>query len=214
MHALRIAVLGSGPVARSLASGFLKHGYPVHMGNRDPAKLAEYTQATGIHARSLSDAVGQADLVVLALKASAAEEVVRALAPGLAGKTVVDTMNPIADTPPVDGVLSYFTDGNASLMERLQALAPDARFVKAFNSVGSGFMVDPVFPEGRPTMFIAGDDPSAKSTVAGILDTFGWESEDMGRAASARPIEALCQLWCARGFNQGRWAHAFKLFKA
>lgn len=213
MHALRIAVLGSGPVARSLASGFLKHGYPVHMGNREPAKLAEFTASTGIQARSLSDAVGQADLVVLALKASAAEEVVRSLAPGLAGKTVIDTMNPIADTPPVDGVLTYFTDSSASLMERLQAIAPDARLVKAFNSVGSAFMVDPSFPHGRPTMFIAGDDPAAKSTVSGILDAFGWDCEDMGRAASARPIEALCQLWCARGFVHGQWGHAFKLLK-
>jgi predicted dinucleotide-binding enzyme len=213
MNALRIAVLGSGPVARTLASGFLKHGYPVHMGNREPAKLAEFTASTGIQARNLSDAVGQADLVVLALKASAAEEVVRSLASGLAGKTVIDTMNPIADTPPVDGVLTYFTDGSASLMERLQAIAPDARFVKAFNSVGSAFMVDPAFPEGRPTMFIAGDDLAAKSTVSGILEAFGWESEDMGRAASARPIEALCQLWCARGFAHGQWGHAFKLLK-
>lgn len=65
MNALRIAVLGSGPVARSLASGFLKHGYPVHMGNREPSKLAEFTASTGIQARNLSDAAGQADLVVL-----------------------------------------------------------------------------------------------------------------------------------------------------
>lgn len=213
MHALRIAVLGSGPVARSLASGFLKHGYPVHLGNREPSKLAEFTASTGIQARNLSDAVGQADLVVMALKASAAEAVVRSLASGLAGKTVIDTMNPIADTPPVDGVLTYFTDSSASLMERLQAIAPDARFVKAFNSVGSAFMVDPAFPDGRPTMFIAGDDPAAKSTVSGILEAFGWDSEDMGRAASARPIEALCQLWCTRGFVHGQWGHAFKLLK-
>lgn len=214
MHALRIAVLGSGPVARTLASGFLKHGYPVHMGNREPSKLAEFSSETGIRVQELSDAAGQADLVVLALKGSAAEDVVRALASGLAGKTVVDTMNPIADTPPVDGVLAYFTNGSESLMERLQAIAPDARFVKAFNSVGSPFMVNPAFPEGRPTMFIAGDDAVSKSVVAGILDAFGWASEDMGRAASARPIEALCQLWCARGFVQGQWAHAFKLLKA
>lgn len=214
MYALRIAVLGSGIVARTLAKGFLKYGYPVHMGNRDPAKLAEFTAATGIQARNLSDAVGQADLVVLALKGSVVEEVVRSLASGLAGKTVIDTTNPIADTPPVDGVLTYFTEGGPSLLERLQAIAPDARFVKAFNSVGSAFMVDPSFPDGRPTMFIAGDDASAKSTVSGILDAFGWDAEDMGRAASARPIEALCQLWCARGFVHGQWGHAFKLLKA
>lgn len=214
MHALRIAVLGSGPVARTLASGFLRHGYPVHLGNRDPSKLSEFTAATGIRATGLGEAAGQADLVVLALKASAAEEVVRTLAPGLAGKTVIDAMNPIADTPPVDGVLTYFTDSTASLMERLQALAPDARFVKAFNSVGSAFMVNPSFPGGRPTMFVAGDDPSAKAVVSGILDAFGWDTQDVGRAASARPLEALCQLWCARGFAQGKWAHAFKLLEA
>jgi len=213
MNALRIAVLGSGQVAQTLASGFLKHGYPVHMGNRDPAKLSDFSKSTGIRVQTLSDAVGQADLVVLALKASAAETVVTTLASGLAGKIVIDAMNPIGDAPPAGGVLSYFTDGSASLLERLQAVAPDSRFVKAFNSVGAAFMVNPSFPDGKPTMFIAGDDASAKSVVAGILDAFGWESEDMGGAAVARPIEALCQLWCARGFHQGKWAHAFKLLK-
>ncbi|MEK7391748.1 MAG: dinucleotide-binding protein, partial [Fibrobacterota bacterium] len=132
-------------------------------------------------------------------------------ATALFGKIVIDTTNPIADAPPVDGVLTYFTSGSESLMERLQALAPSARFVKAFNSVGSPFMVDPVFPAGKPTMFIAGNDPEAKLAVASILTEFGWESEDMGKAASARPIEALCQLWCARGFNGNKWGHAFKL---
>lgn len=94
-----------------------------------------------------------------------------------------------------------------------QELAPAARFVKAFNSVGNAFMVNRSFPGGRPTMFIAGNEDAAKSEVRGILDRFGWDTEDIGKAASARPIEALCQLWCAPGFLRNQWNHAFKLLK-
>lgn len=209
----KIAVLGSGQVAQILSKGFLKHGYPVWMGNRTPAKLSEFAAETGIEVHESADAVRDADIVVLALKGTAAETVVASLATLLADKVVIDTTNPIADAPPTDGVLSYFTSASESLMERLQASAPQAKFVKAFNSVGGPFMVDPAFPEGRPTMFIAGDDPQAKTAAASILGTFGWDVEDMGKAASARPIEALCQLWCARGFNGGGWAHAFKLVR-
>ena len=142
------------------------------------------------------------------------EEVVRSLAAELAGKVVMDAMNPIADAPPQDGILPYFTDASQSLLERLQAIAPTARFVKAFNCVGSAFMVDPAFPGGQPTMFIAGNDPAAKAAVTAILQDFGWGVADMGLAASARPIEALCQLWCAPGLLRGEWSHAFALLKA
>lgn len=213
MSTPRIAVLGSGQVAQVLAKGFQKHGYDVRMGNRDASRLAGFATQTGLKVLDLAAAAAEADVVILALKGTAAEPVVAAIAPRLAGKVVVDAMNPIADAPPQDGVLAYFTDGNRSLMERLQEIAPDARFVKAFNSVGSAFMVDPVFPGGRPTMFIAGNDPDAKAVVAAILERFGWDSEDMGRAASARPIEALCQLWCAPGFLRNQWSHAFRLLK-
>jgi predicted dinucleotide-binding enzyme len=206
-----IAVIGSGQVARTLAKGFQKHGYPVVMGNRTVSKLADFAKETGLEVVETAPAAARAEIVVLAIKGTMAETVVTALAKELAGKIVVDTTNPIADAPPVDGVLTYFTSGSESLMERLQKLSPTARFVKAFNSVGSPFMVDPSFPDGMPTMFIAGNDADAKLVVASILTEFGWESQDMGKAASARPIEALCQLWCARGFNGNKWGHAFKL---
>ncbi len=213
MNKPSITVLGSGNVAQILSKGFLKHGYPVRMGNRTPEKLAGFAADTGIKIHESAHAVHDADIVVLSVKGTAAESVVKSLASALAGKVVIDTTNPIADAPPTDGVIAYFTDASQSLMERLQALAPQAKFVKAFNSVGGPFMVDPAFPEGKPTMFIAGNDANAKSAVASVLTSFGWDSEDMGKAASARPIEALCQLWCARGFNTNQWAHAFKLVK-
>lgn len=207
-----IAVLGSGQVAQILSKGFLKHGYPVRMGNRTPSKLAAFAAESGIAVHEPARAVGEADIAVLAVKGTGAEALTRDLAASLAGKVVIDTTNPIADAPPVDGVLSYFTGPSESLMERLQALAPQAKFVKAFNSVGGPFMVDPAFPQGKPTMFVAGNDADAKSAAGAILADFGWETMDMGKAASARPIEALCQLWCAKGFNGGGWSHVFKLF--
>jgi hypothetical protein len=132
----------------------------------------------------------------------------------LDGKTVIDACNPIGGGPPVNGVLSYFTPQNESLMERLQKDYPFAHFVKAFNSVGSGQMVNPEFAGGRPTMFICGDNNDAKATVAQILDQFGWDTEDMGAIQAARPIEALCMLWCIPGIGKNDWSpHAFKLLR-
>ncbi|MBI4911772.1 MAG: NAD(P)-binding domain-containing protein [Acidobacteria bacterium] len=208
-----VAVLGSGQVAQVLARGFKKHGYPVCMGNRDAAKLEAFSRETGIPAHPSAEAVRAAEIVVLAVKGTAAESVVSTLSAHLGGRVVLDAVNPIADVPPQNGVLRYFTGPNESLMERLQKLAPEARFVKAFNSVGNAFMVDPAFPGGRPTMFLAGNDPGAKAAAAAILEAFGWDAEDMGPAEAARPIEALCQLWCAPGFLRNQWTHAFKLLK-
>jgi predicted dinucleotide-binding enzyme len=98
-------------------------------------------------------------------------------------------------------------------MERLQRLAPQANFVKAFNSVGSALMVNPALKGGPPTMFICGNNPQAKKDVASILHTFGWESEDMGPAEAARAIEPLCILWCIPGFARNDWTHAFKVLR-
>ena len=208
-----VAILGSGQVAQVLAKGFQKHGYAVQLGSRDPQKLAPFTRDSGIQVQEPRAAAASAELILLAVKGTAAEAVVQGLGAELAGKVVLDACNPIADAPPEAGILPYFTDGSQSLMERLQALAPAARFVKAFNSVGSPFMVNPAFPGGRPSMFIAGNDNAAKAAAIEILADFGWDAEDMGLAASARPIEALCQLWCAPGLLRNQWTHAFKLLK-
>jgi predicted dinucleotide-binding enzyme len=131
----------------------------------------------------------------------------------LAGKVVMDTTNPIADVPPVNGVLKLFTSLDDSLLERLQAAVPAARFVKAFSSVGAGLMVNPALAGGRPSMFICGNDDAARRTVGGILDQFGWDTEDMGTAEAARAIEPLCVLWCIPGFLRNEWTHAFKVVR-
>ena len=85
--------------------------------------------------------------------------------------------------------------------------------MKAFNSVGAAAMVNPAFAAGKPSMFICGNDPGAKAEVGGILDQFGWETEDMGGVEAARAIEPLCMLWCIPGFQKNDWAHAFKMLR-
>lgn len=210
-----VAILGSGPVGEALANGFLKHGYAARRASREPAKLETWrTGATGdATVGTYADAAAWAELIVLCVKGAAAVEVLeQAGLENLTGKTIIDTTNPIADGAPDHGVIRYFTGPNESLMERLQAKAPKAKLVKAFNSVGNAFMVDPPF-EPTPTMFICGDDAGAKQQVTEILTTFGWETADMGACQVARPIEALCQLWCAPGFVRNDWAHAFKYLK-
>ncbi|HTW50045.1 MAG TPA: NAD(P)-binding domain-containing protein [Acidobacteriaceae bacterium] len=212
---MRIGVLGSGVVAQTLGAGFLKHGYEVMAGTRDQTKLMEWaTVNPRAFLGSFSDAAAFGDVIVLAVKGTASADALRAAGSArLAGKVVIDTCNPIADAPPVDGVLPYFTRPNESLMEKLQNEFPTARLVKAFNSVGSSQMVNPQYGSVRPTMFICGNDDTAKKTVTQILDKFGWESADMGKAVAARAIEPLCMLWCIPGFTRNEWTHAFKLLR-
>jgi 8-hydroxy-5-deazaflavin:NADPH oxidoreductase len=211
---MKIGILGSGGVATTLAAGFLGEGHTVMLGTRDAAKLDDWRAAHGkAEIGNVAQAAAFGDVLVLAVKGTAAEAVLRAAAPALAGKVVIDATNPMADAPPEDGVLRYFTGPNESLLERLQALHPSARLVKAFNSVGAGLMVKPKLQGGRPTMFIAGNDADAKAQVTQLLDAFGWDSEDMGRAAAARAIEPLAMLWCIPGFARNDWAHAFKMLR-
>ena len=212
---MRIGIIGSGDVGKTLATGFLKHGHDVVIGTRDAAKLAAWAkQNPRGRVGSPADAAKFGELAVLAVKGTAAADAVRAAGPGnLAGKPVVDACNPIADAPPVNGVLRFFTTSDESLLERLQREFTAVKFVKAFNSVGAAAMVNPQFKEGKPTMFICGGDEAAKKTVASVLDQFGWEVADMGAVEAARAIEPLCILWCIPGLLANDWVHAFKLLK-
>jgi predicted dinucleotide-binding enzyme len=212
---MKVGILGSGHVAKALASGFLKHGHEVMLGTRDAGKLAEF-KAENSKAKigAFAETAKFGQTIVLAVKGSASADALRAAgAANLSGKTVIDTTNPITDAPPVNGVLNFFTTFDSSLLERLQKEFPQAKLVKAFNSVGSDLMVDPQFAGGKPTMFICGNDEGAKKTVKGILDQFGWETADMGTVEAARAIEPLCALWCIPGFRENRWNHAFKLLR-
>lgn len=211
----KIGILGSGVVAKALGTGFIKHGYDVMLGTSDATKLADWQAQSGGKVGSFADAAAFGEMLVLAVKGFHAESALqRAGLDNLAGKTVLDATNPIDEkAAPQNGVLPFFTDINYSLMERLQAAAPSAHFVKCFSCVGNHLMVDPQLPGGPPTMFICGNNSEAKQETTTLLHGIGWEVEDMGAVEAARAIEPLCILWCIPGFRENRWVHAFKLLK-
>ena len=214
---MKIGVLGSGAVGQVLASGFLKEGYAVMLGTRNPSKEAVVKwkeDNEGGQTGTFADTAAFGELLVLAVEGDAAKEVLDLAGyDHFTGKTIIDTTNPITHEQPHNGILKFFTNLNESLMEQLQHLLPQAHLVKAFNSVGSLKMYKPQYKEGRPTMFICGNEEAAKNTVSELLGLFGWETADMGKADAARVIEPLAILWCIPGFLQNQWTHAFKLLK-
>jgi len=214
---MKVGIIGSGMVAQTLGNAFLTEGYEVMLGSRDPKKeiIIKWKDANpGSKAGSFADAAAFGELLVLATAGHAAMQALQAGGlKNLEGKTIIDVTNPIAPAAPEKGLIKFSTSLNNSLMEQLQQLSPKAKFVKAFNSVGSSLMYKPLFKEGKPSMFICGNDETAKKKVTEILDRFGWETEDMGGVESARANEPLSILWCIPGFLRNQWNHAFKLLK-
>jgi 8-hydroxy-5-deazaflavin:NADPH oxidoreductase len=215
---MKIGIIGSAMVGQTLAKAFTAEGHTVMMGTRDTAKaevLKFKAENDAVTIGNFAETAAYGELIVLAVGGMIVLDAI-----ALAGKEnfdnkiVIDATNPISKEPPVNGVLNFFTNINESLMEKIQAALPSAKLVKAFNSIGSPVMYKPHFKDGVPTMFIAGNDAGAKQTATEILTTFGWQTEDAGKAEAARAIEPLCMLWCISGFLQNDWYHAFKLLKA
>lgn len=214
---MKIGIIGSGIVGRVLGSAFLKEGHEVVLGTRDIAK-AEVAKWKSENPKgqtgSFENAASFAEIIVLATGGSVTTNAIElAGKTNFSGKIVIDATNPIAAAPPVNRVLQFYTSQNDSLLQLNQRLLPAAKLVKAFNSVGNAVMYKPDFGSIKPSMFICGNDDDAKKTVTGILTSFGWETEDMGKAEAGGAIESLCVLWCIPGFIQNSWTHAFKLLR-
>lgn len=209
---MKIGILGSGDVARSLAAGFLERGDDVMLGTRDPEKLAQWLDE---HAKarvgSFADAAAFGEIVVLALLGSAVVSVIeQAGAHAFDGKVVIDATNPLKFGESGPQLFVGFDD---SLGERVARALPNARVVKAFNTVGAPEMVRPSFDGGPPSMFVAGDDAAAKQTVSDILRDFQWDVVDLGGIESARYLEPMCMAWVVFGIRRNAWHHAFKLLR-
>ena len=208
-------MLGSGIVGRTLGAGFIKHGHQVKLGTRDPLdeEVRNWITANpGATAGTFAEAAAYGEMLLLAAKGSIVDKVIELSKPeNFSGKTVIDANNPIADGPPVQGVLPFTTGPNESLGEKIQAMIPKAHVVKAFNSVGSALMVNPHFEQGTPSMFLCGDDEGAKAQVSRIIQQLGWEPVDCGGIIASRAIEPLCMLWLIPGFLRNQWTHALKL---
>jgi len=211
----RVGVLGSGDVGRRLAVGFRNCGHDVMIGSRDPGKpeLHEWLSGdgAGVKGGTFAQAAAHGELLVLATLGNAAEEVIGAAGRDkFSGKVVIDAMNPLDFSGGFPPKLSI--TGDDSLGERVQRALPDAKVVKAFNTIGNPYFVNPQFKEGQPTMLIAGDDEEAKRTVADVLADFGWSDVvDIGGIQAARELEAMCIAWVRIGAVRGAWDHGFKV---
>ena len=211
----RVGVLGSGEVGRRLAAGFRSRGNDVMIGSRNPSKpeLREWLSGdgAGINAGSFEQAAAHGELLVLAVLGNAAEEAIAdAGTENFSGKVVIDAMNPLDFSGGFPPKLSI--SGEDSLGEQVQRALPNAKVVKAFNTIGNPYFVDPRFSEGEPTMLIAGDDKAAKGTIGDVLADFGWSDVvDIGGIEGSRELEAICIAWVKIGGARGSWDHGFKL---
>jgi hypothetical protein len=210
MAEIKVGVLGSGDVGKAFARGFAGLGHQVMIGSRSPEKLADFAKETkGVTAGTFEETAAFGDVVALATLGVATEEAI-----GLAGqknfdgKVVIDATNPLdfRERPP-----KLFVGTTDSLGERIQGWIPKAKVVKAFNTVGNAFFVNPDFPNGPPDMFICGNDGDAKKIVAQICTHWGWGVIDLGGIESSRHLEPMCMVWVLHGVLSGSWTHAFKM---
>lgn len=208
-----VAILGTGNVGTALAKGFAAMGLRVVFGTRDVtgAKAQEAVAAVkGATAASLADAAKAGDFAVIAVPFSGVQQTLQATGPvNLAGKLVIDTTNPLDFSTGAPQWALGFSD---SAGETVQRLLPAAKVVKAFNTIGAALMVQPQQAEGRPDMFMAGNDEGAKRDVGRILEAFGWRRPvDMGDITAARLLEPLAMLWINYALRNDHGAHAFSL---
>jgi 8-hydroxy-5-deazaflavin:NADPH oxidoreductase len=217
---MKIGVLGSGMVGRSLATALLKAGHEVKIGTRDLAKedlvkwANEHNAVNSIDTFAATAAFGE--ILFLCTNWSGTENAIQlASKHNLKGKVLVDVTNPLAPGgPDKAGRLSLDLKGIASGGEQIQNWLPETKVVKALNIIGSPQMDHPYFEEGSPTMFIAGNENAAKQTATHLLHQLGWEDVvDIGEIPMSAHLESLCIVWCAYAFRTGTWNHAFKLLK-
>jgi len=214
---MKVGILGTGPVGRAIGHGFVTLGYETRLGARDPgnAVAASWAAEHGslASAGSFADAAAFGDVVVVATLGTVLPQVAEAAGRrNFAGKVVIDTTNPLdlsRGFPPGLAIAGHDSGG-----ETLQRALPDARVVKAFNTVNNALMFRPRFADGTPAMMIAGNDAEAKATVSRLLAEFGWPSLDLGPIGSARWLEAMCLAWVMVGMATGKWDHAFKVVNA
>lgn len=208
-----VAILGTGAVGVALAGGFAADGWRVVFGTRDANgdKAREALAAVpGATAASHAQAARAGDIAVVALPyAGLRQGLEEAGAANFAGKLVIDPSNPLDFSTGAPRLALGFSDSAGELVQRL---LPDAKVVKAFNTIGAGLMVRPAFAHGAPDMLIAGNDEGAKREVARILEAFGWRKPvDLGGIDASRLLEPLAMAWIAYGVRNGHWTHGFSV---
>lgn len=216
---MQIGVLGTGDVGRTLGAGLARRGHRVMIGARlsGSDKAVKWVAETGhgVTEGSFAEAAAFGEVIIVAIGWDNVESALKQADPhNFIGKTVLDAVNPLK--PDKDGhrpVLAVGFDDSAG--ERIQRWLPEAKVVKAFNVIGHMHMVDPDFPEGKPDMFICGNDAGAKTIADGLIHELGWpRAVDLGDITMARYLEPMAMVWITHLFNQGfNPNHAFKLLR-
>jgi 8-hydroxy-5-deazaflavin:NADPH oxidoreductase len=210
-----VGIIGSGTVGLHLGAGFAKSDYSVMLGSRSPEKLNEWTQKNGQNANagSFKDAALFGNVIVLATKwQNGATKNALDLAglENFKNKIVIDVTNPLhfteEGTPPTLE-LTFPESGG----KQIQSWLPESRVVKAFNTVTAAYMANPKLEEGRPDLFICGDDSDAKDQIRKLAENWGWTVHDLGGIDQSYLLEALALIWVRYGFLNNHWTHAFKL---
>jgi 8-hydroxy-5-deazaflavin:NADPH oxidoreductase len=202
---MKIAVIGAGNAGGTLGKRWAKAGHEVAFGARDPAdaKVAGLVRESGPSARaaSVSEAVRQADVVVLTVPWDSAREALQA-AGDLRGRILIDATNPVPLTP--EGLRQGLVIGHTtSAAEEIARWTGGARVVKAFNTTGFPNMANPSYGSQGLSMMLCGDDAEAKKVTAELARQLGFEPVDVGPLRSARYLEAMAMLWIDMAILQG-----------
>jgi len=198
---MRVGVLGTGVVGRSIANKLLELGHQVTMGSRSASgeALGEWLAEAGEGARggSFAEAAADSELIFNCTAGTASLAALGAAgAENLEGKTLVDVSNPLDFSQGMPPTLAVCNDD--SLGEQIQAAFPQARVVKALNTVTSAVMVEPTRVRGDHSIFVCGEDAAAKAQVSALLEAFGWLPDaivDLGEIGAARGTEMYLPLW-------------------
>lgn len=212
---MKVGILGSGDVGLKLGDGFLALGHTVKIGTRNTSKenITSWIARHGKNATagSFEETAAFGDIIILATLWSGTTDAIKLANPkNFTGKVTIDVTNPLDFSKGVPSLALGHTNSGG---ETVQKLLPDAKIVKAFNTVGNPHFFHPDFPGGPPTMFICGNDPDAKKQVTGILSDFGWETTDMGGIEGSRLLEPLAMLWINYYFKTNTGNHAFKMLR-
>lgn len=206
---MHIAIIGTGNVGSAIARGLKGKGHDITLGVRSPDADAVQALAREVAATPAlpAEAAARAEMVILALPWAVAEEAVKGLG-DLAGKVVIDCMNPLGMVGDQLGLLvGHDTSGG----EIVQGWLPAARVVKTLNQVGAEIMAGNAAMAHRPVMFMAGDDGAAKSAAGRILDDLGFAPLDAGDLTRSRLLEPLGMVWINQALLRGKgrnWAFA------
>lgn len=212
---MKIGILGTGTVARSLGNAFIALGMEVIMGARNAANTAaaQWVQSAGAKggAGTFEQAARFGELVVLATLGTATPEAIELAGTAqFSGKLVWDVTNPLDYSRGMPPKLVGAVGSSAG--EIHQRLLPDAKLVKVFNTVGNGLFFRPRLQGGvRGDMFLCGDDADAKERSSALVREFGWDPVDIGGIDTSHYLEAMCMVWVCNAMKNDDWNRAFKL---